>query len=217
MKFWQWIFASCVFALMLSSCGSSSKSGSPSPQAVTGPFDRNGNYVEEWADNPSKWRRGGGGSTRTSQPKRLPEIASYDEPPANAVPLQTVSQKPVETIAQTQVVPKPIVRESRAEEKPTRTIAKAPVKKKATEVTKTKVTPKKKVVVKTKPKVAPKKKVIAKAKTKAKPTPKRYTVRRGDSLTAVANRTGSSVSAIKKANGISGSVIRPGQSLKIPK
>ncbi|NJM38380.1 MAG: LysM peptidoglycan-binding domain-containing protein [Akkermansiaceae bacterium] len=217
MKFWQWILAFSVMALMLSSCGTSSKSGSPGPQAVTGPFDRNGNYVEEWADNPSKWRRGSGGSIRTSQPEKLQEIASADEPPANSVPLQTVSQKPVQTIAQTQVVPKPVVRETQIVEKPTRTIAKAPVKKKTPEVTKKKATPKKESVAKTKSKVVPKKKVIAKTKTKAKPTSTRYTVRRGDSLSAVASRTGSSVSAIKKANGISGSVIRPGQSLKIPK
>jgi LysM repeat protein len=213
MKFWQWIFASCALALMLSSCGTGSKGGSPGPQAITGPFDRNGNYVEEWADNPSKWRRGGSGSVRTSPPKRLPEIARNDEPPANAIPLQTVSQKPVPTIAQTPVKPRPVV----VRETPTRTVAKAPVRTRTTEVTKAKVTPPKKVLAKAKPKVTPKKQVVAKVKAKPKPTSARYTVRRGDSLSAVASRTGSSVTAIKKANGISGSVIRPGQSLKIPK
>jgi LysM repeat protein len=55
------------------------------------------------------------------------------------------------------------------------------------------------------------------SKVKSKPTSTRYTVKKGDSLSAVASRTGTSVTALKKANGISGSTIRPGQSLRIPK
>lgn len=66
--------------------------------------------------------------------------------------------------------------------------------------------------------------VVAKPKPKPKPVPvkvkpksTRYVVKAGDSLSAIASRTGSSVSAIQRANGISGTLIRPGQSLTIPK
>lgn len=61
--------------------------------------------------------------------------------------------------------------------------------------------------------------VAAKPKITAKPKPKaiRYVVRKGDSLSRIASRTGSSVSAIQRANRISGTLIQPGQSLTIPK
>jgi LysM repeat protein len=68
------------------------------------------------------------------------------------------------------------------------------------------------VVVKAKPKPKPKPVPV-----KVKPKSTRYVVKAGDSLSAIASRTGSSVSAIQRANGISGTLIRPGQSLTIPK
>ncbi|ERS89980.1 transglycosylase SLT domain-containing protein [Halomonas sp. PBN3] len=44
----------------------------------------------------------------------------------------------------------------------------------------------------------------------------RYVVRRGDTLAAIAARQGVSVDEIRQANGLSGSLIRPGQSLALP-
>jgi membrane-bound lytic murein transglycosylase D len=44
-----------------------------------------------------------------------------------------------------------------------------------------------------------------------------HTVRSGDSLYAIARRYGSSVSAIRQANGLRGSLIRPGQNLIVPR
>jgi LysM repeat protein len=44
----------------------------------------------------------------------------------------------------------------------------------------------------------------------------RYTVVKGDTLSAIARKKGSSVAKIKAANGLSGDLIRLGQSLKIP-
>lgn len=44
----------------------------------------------------------------------------------------------------------------------------------------------------------------------------RYTVSKGDTLYGIARKRGTTVAKIKAANGISGDVIRPGQSLKIP-
>lgn len=62
----------------------------------------------------------------------------------------------------------------------------------------------------------------AKKKSTAKKTPtkkssgSRYTVVKGDTLSSIARKKGSSVAKIKAANGLSGDLIRLGQSLKIP-
>jgi len=44
-----------------------------------------------------------------------------------------------------------------------------------------------------------------------------HTVRRGESLSVIASHYGSSVSAIRQANGLRGSLIRPGQELVVPR
>ena len=70
-------------------------------------------------------------------------------------------------------------------------------------------------VVKVTPRPTPK--VKPKPKPKPKPVIVRHTVRRGDTLSGLARRYGSSISKIKAANRISGSIIRLGQTLVIPK
>lgn len=60
------------------------------------------------------------------------------------------------------------------------------------------------------------------AKVTYKPKPKppavvRHTVKRGDTLSSLAKRYGSTVSKIQRANNLKGSIIRVGQTLKIPK
>lgn len=173
---------SFAIALILSSCGAGSRSSS-SQLSNTGPFDRNGNYVEEWADNPSKWRKSGSPpSPHDLKSDRLPEIVTNDQPPANAVPLP----------------PRPVISNS---------IPKTQVVTRVT--TSTTTTTSKPVLVKVKPKPKP----VA----KAAPKPVRYVVKKGDTLSSIASRTGSTVGALRGANGISGSVIRPGQALTIPK
>ncbi len=199
-----WMPATCALALALTSCGNSGSGGGGSSQASAGPFDGRGNYVEEWADNPSKWRKGGGSaSPHETRSDRLPEIAKNDQPPQNSNPLPPANvSKPVPVISQTQVTrPQPtavrsseVVRTRSSAEK-TQSVA---------------------VKDKPKPKVKPKA-VVAKAKVKAKPKSTRYVVKKGDSLSTIASRTGASVTAIKSENGISGTLIRPGQSLVIPK
>ncbi len=66
----------------------------------------------------------------------------------------------------------------------------------------------------------PKPKPVA-AKPTPKPKPKpvavRHTVRKGDTLSGLARKYGSTVSKIQAANRIKGSVIRLGQTLTIPK
>lgn len=194
-----WIPASCALALALSSCGNSGSSGSQ--QAGTGPFDRNGRYIDEWADNPSKWRKASSSpSPHEMKSDDLPQIASAEQPPANANPLASASSsKPVPVISRTQVPSKSTATS------PSRTVASS------SKPSGVKSKPREETVVKTKPKP----KTVVKAKPKPKST--RYVVKSGDSLSAIASRTGASVSAIRSANGISGSMIRPGQSLTIPK
>ncbi len=49
-----------------------------------------------------------------------------------------------------------------------------------------------------------------------KPTMVTYTVRAGDNLTLIASRSGTTVEAIRKSSGIKGSLIYPGQKIKVP-
>jgi len=70
--------------------------------------------------------------------------------------------------------------------------------------------------VATTPRPAPK--PVAKPKPKPKPpAATRYVVKKGDTLYAIAARNKTTVGALQRANGISGSLIRPGQALKIPR
>jgi len=52
--------------------------------------------------------------------------------------------------------------------------------------------------------------------TGKKPSGVKYTVTKGDTLSAIARKKGISVAKIKAANGLSSDLIRPGQALKIP-
>jgi LysM repeat protein len=45
---------------------------------------------------------------------------------------------------------------------------------------------------------------------------RRYTVKKGDTLSRIASRNGTSVAALRRVNGIRGDLIRPGQVLKLP-
>ena len=113
-----------------------------------GPFDSRGNYREDWADDPSKWRR-------PSAPP--PPIASTSNNSSSSSSSSSASSSSSSSSSSTTPKPKP------------------------------------------------------------KPTVTRHTVKRGDTLSHIAKRYGSSVSAIRRANGISGSLIYPGQKLVVPK
>ena len=153
MRFSPRTLAPLLFAPLLTQCGSGS---APQSNAVTGPFDRRGNYVEEWADQPDKWYRP---PSPSDKPKPKPVFAKKEtKPPEIAV-----------------VQPRPEV---------------------------------------TQPKPKP---VVVKPKPKPKPKVVKYTVRKGDNLTKISRKYGTSVSALRRANGISGDLIRIGQVLKIPR
>lgn len=69
------IAAAC--ALFLPSCAN--RSGPNSDYDIAGPFDAEGNYRDDWADDPTKWRRPDQGKTK--------QVANTDEPPSNATPI----------------------------------------------------------------------------------------------------------------------------------
>lgn len=163
MKHLLWLPLLSFGALLFSGCADSNSD--ISQNGAAGPFDEHGNYRDDWADDPTKWRR-------TSN-KPVTQVVKNDQPPADALPIVSSAQP-------TRSTP------------PTRSTSAA-----------------------TAPK--PKPTVASKPKPKPKPKATRYTVKQGDSLYAIAKRTGTSVSALQKANSISGSLIRPGQALVIPK
>ena len=191
-----WIILSGIIALALSNC-TNTNSGD-APQSTTGPFDRTGRYIEEWADNPSKWRKGSADpSPHELNSDEIPEIAKSEQPPLDSNPLAsaTPSKSPLSFFTK------------KAPSKP-KLAAAAPASAPVVVATKSETKPASKAVSKATPKP------VAKAKPKSQS--KRYLVKKGDSLSLIASRTGSSVSAIKRANGISGTLIRAGQTLTIP-
>jgi LysM repeat protein len=99
----------CGLALFLSGCAQHDSTAGGHPQG-TGPFDSRGNYREDWADDPSKWRRPG-----STHPASVgPAIAANERPPANATPLPPVrsaAPKPAASApAVAAVKPKPVVK-----------------------------------------------------------------------------------------------------------
>jgi LysM repeat protein len=185
-----WLLSSFALVLILPGCTNQNSTAANDPLG-TGPFDSRGNYREEWADDPSKWRKPGS-RPQSAPADEVPVIAKNEEPPPNSSPLPAGGS----------TTPKIV-----------KTTVTAPVKTTETS-TRPKPTAPKTTNVDEKPKPT-----VVKAKPKPKPKPKitRHVVKKGDTLSGIASRYGSSVSKIRSANGISGSLIRPGQSLIIPK
>lgn len=137
---------------LLTQCGFKS---APQTQAVTGPFDRRGNYIEDWVDKPDKWYNP---PAPGSQSQTSPAVASNNLPEPHIPLAETNSPPKISQTYPSSSSPKP----------------------------------------------------------KPKPTVTRHTVKRGDTLSVIAKRYKTTISKIQRANGISGSVIRVGQTLKIP-
>lgn len=203
MKFSLFSARNCaiLFSLsgVLSLLNSCAKSGGDN--SSYGPFDSNGNYVEEWADNPSKWRRNSSPppvSTNNDQSM----MASNDKPPTNLSPIASQQSKPTIPVVAAQ---------------PPRVVASNTAKPSSLPKPRTTST----VVSKPKPKPT-----VARATVKPKPKPRavvakpassRVTVKKGDTLYGLALRHKTSVAAIQRANGIKGSNLSIGKSLVIPK
>jgi LysM repeat protein len=165
-----------------------------------GPFDKNGNYIEEWADNSSY-------SKSRNNPPVLSDldtgmVAAHETPLPNATTAQPAVTSTPSSTSRITSKPKVSTTVKTTTSKPKATTAKT------TTSTKPKATAARTT---TKPKVA-----IAKPKPKSKPT-SRVVIKKGDTLYELALRHKTSVSAIQKANGIRGTVLQIGKSLVIPK
>jgi len=147
------LLAPALLLPLLTQCGTTT---APATNAVTGPFDSRGNYIEDWVYQPDKWYRPSSPSERR-KPNTVVAKKETTPPPEIAV----VKPRPQATV--TKPTPKPVV------------------------------------------------------KPKPKPVTVRHTVRKGDTLSGLARKYGSSVSKIQSANNIRGTVIRLGQTLTIPK
>jgi len=204
-------------SLFLASCGNQGGPlASNNPQGL-GPFDSRGNYVEAWADSPSQWKKGSSSQVADAQPDRaasndIPVTAEFvkvEEVPSNAVPYQQGATST--TVVYKKPTPSAVTRSTSE-----RTVAKNTTKPSST-TTKSTTKPKASSTVAkstTKPKASVKKELV---KAKPKPKSSSHTVKSGDNLYNIAKRYGTSVAAIQKANGSKGSMIKPGQSLVIPR
>jgi FOG: LysM repeat len=189
--------AATLPVLFLASCGTNSVAGGPNPgghPSGIGPFDSRGNYVEDWADTPSKWKK-----NSASPSKNEGLMASNDEPPADSIPLPTPENTPQPgNVGSTPVVVS----------RPTPTKATSSSSGSSNSSSSS-------VATKPKPKAST---ATASSKPKVKkPSTVRYTVKKGDTLSAIASRNKTTVTAIQRANGIKGSLIQPGKALVIPK
>lgn len=137
MKSVIWLPSTCALFLILTGC---SNQNVPDSGPGTGPFDSAGNYIENWADDPSKWRKPG---SRTPAPAdELPVITKNEQPPANATPLgpqiaantkpaPKVESMPRETVRNT-TAPKPVTVTPKPKPKPVVVKAKPKPKPKVT-------------------------------------------------------------------------------------
>jgi LysM repeat protein len=195
---------SLALSIILPSCTGQNKSYTGNNPTGHGPFNSRGDYVEEWADSPSRWKSGGLFGGKTPPPVPQDEqglLAGNDNPPANLSPIGSGS-------GTSKTSPPHEVKLARIE--PTRSVSSTTPKPK-TSVSSTTPKPKPKTsVASTKPKPKP---VAVKPKTSPST---RVIVKKGDTLYGLALRYKTSVSAIQRANGISGSNLAIGKSLVIP-
>ena len=166
------------YALMLVLTGCANHGGAGNDPVGTGPFDSNGNYREEWANDPAKWRKPGKSAPTANDD--LPVVTKNEQPPPNANPLAPQTATPPKT--------------SSSHGKST-----AQASTRHTDEHKT---------TSSKPKPHT---------TRSSSSSTRHVVKKGDSLSSLAHRYHTSVSAIQKANNLSGTLIRDGKSLVIPK
>ncbi|QTN34215.1 LysM peptidoglycan-binding domain-containing protein [Akkermansiaceae bacterium] len=111
MRFPVRTLAPWLLAPLLTQCGTRT---APQTNAVTGPFDSRGNYIEEWVDQPDKWYRP---AAPTQNPKPKPLFAKKETPPAQKPPEIAVVQ-PRPEVSQPKPKPKPVVVKPKPKPKP---------------------------------------------------------------------------------------------------
>jgi LysM repeat protein len=98
---WPYLaFGTILAAGLFSSCGPTGGTAGNHRRnpSGTGPFDSHGNYVEAWADSPSKWNK----STRqasVTEPTKSTALAANDEPPPDAIPLPPSGTNPAASVS----------------------------------------------------------------------------------------------------------------------
>lgn len=202
-----------LVALLLMTLSGCRFPGTQAPNV--GPFDKNGNYVEAWADDPSKWRS----YTPKDVDRDPPQIAKNEQPPDHSIPLEAGSPPVTKPqVSGTRSGGEHTVVKNSPKSKTRSPRDETPKTKTSVATTKSGAGKSKSSTAKTKSSTAKTKSSTAKAKSStASSKPTRHTVKSGDSLSSIASRYGTSVSALKSANGISGTMIRDGKSLVIPR
>lgn len=193
-----------VFVLFAFVACSSENRSTPDYNPIVGPFDKDGNYVEAWADNPPSPTKKSWSHRNSWFSKDKPQ----DEPDSKTNPTQQLARNN-SPATQKIVYPTPtpaLASNAHANYTPAPVMQNKPSPK---PVAQSRPKPKPKPVVQAKPKPKPV------SKPASKPS-RRHKVVKGDTLYNISNRYGTSVSALQKANNISGTNIRLGQTLKIP-
>ena len=222
-----WLPFSCAVLFTLSGCANMSDSAGSSPTG-TGPFDSQGNYHEEWANDPSKWRKTSSHSQASSD--ELPVVAKNEQPPPNASPFTAPEAAAPKSSATRKSSASRASAHHADESKPATSKTKAAAGKSSTHKSAAPVdedAPKPKASAhKTTAKTTAKTTVhddadtpqtTLKAAAKASAKGSRYTVKKGDTLISIAEHNHSSAAEIRKANGLSGKGLKPGKTLVIPK
>lgn len=109
MRWSRLLLSSAAISIALSGCGGMSGLVADHPSG-TGPFDSRGNYVEAWADDPSKWN--GNSVPKPSEPEP-PQLAAIEKPAPTPVAQPrprpvSLSSSTVTTVSNPK--PKPVVK-----------------------------------------------------------------------------------------------------------
>lgn len=205
---------------VLASCTSNelaSSGGSTYQPSGTGPFDSRGNYIESWADTPSKWHRRSTPKPppSTAAPKVEPPLLASNEPATPGGSIAPPEPVKASTLAKG---PKPAAATNTSETVKKTTSSSEP-KPKTTAATSESAKPKSTAGAEdsSKPKPKPKPKSSSSGTKSKKSGPVRVTVKPGDSLWSLAKKHHTTVAAIQKANGLKGDMIRDGKKLIIPR
>ena len=214
-----------VVLLSLNACRTTTSKQEPN----VGPFDSHGRYVEAWADDPSKWRP----YTPKDAEGDPPKIAKNEQPLDNSVPLATgnsptsrakslrngsdsTRQSGRNSTSKAKADTGQTAKKSSKSKADTEQTAKKSPKSKADTESTAKKSTKAKTDAEPTAKKSTKSKSSASTSSKTRSSGVRHTVKAGDSLYTIAAKYGTSVSALKAANGISGNMIRDGKTLVIP-
>lgn len=204
--------AATFLTALLAGCSSTDISAT-SYNPGYGPFDEDGNYVEAWADKPAKKHRW---SRKPATPEAAgpapasgtkPVLLAGNSPRSRSREVETRSQAsrggPMAGLNRTAQVTRPPAPKPASPPSSSRPPATTPRPTSPPPVSST-------------PSSRPQPKPVPVKVSPRKPATIRHTVRKGDTLYSLSRRYGTSVGAIQKANGIKGTTIRVGQTLKVP-